>query len=300
MRFDPDRHSISRFVRQRKLSFPYSSYSPHSSTPRMLKEGGMQLLFVDQQNGLDVEDMMTSAREVGFVIPADMHPEDFLCMIIADHDESVRVWSSLRQAEPEETPTPPEPEIPGPPFEIIFADPPWPYRNKKTGGSHKSGAAQHYNIMCIEDILALPVHTLADKRCCLFLCCTVPMLREGLETMEAWGFQYKTSLFWHKTGRLGLGYWFRGNMELVLVGIRGKVPAFRCQSSNTITSKPGRHSEKPAELRELIASAAYPVLPGARLEMFSRGYFEGWDVFGDEIASTIELVEGEWRRKATE
>lgn len=290
MTFDPDVHSLSWYVRQWRFRFP-------RGTPEMIRENRMQILFVDQQRGLDVETMMDNARSDGFDIPEDLHIEDFVCMVLADYHGTEVVWSSLRQVWDAEPSPPPDAATPGPPYELIYADPPWPYRNLKTGGSHKSGASQHYNIMSLEDIQALPVKALADKRCALFLCATVPLLPEAVDTMAAWGFKYKTALFWHKTGRLGMGYWFRGQVEVVLLGIRGKVPSFRCQQPNIVSSRPGAHSEKPPELRDLIAGAAYPVLSGARLEMFSRDYFDGWDIFGDEVDSTIELVDGEWRRK---
>lgn len=294
MKFDPNTHSLSWYVRQRKLRFPYG-------VPDVLREEFLRLIFVSS-DGLLLEHMADAAREDGFHLDADMHPEDFLALVIADYhagdNTQHQVWSSLRQIWEVEPDVPPDPEVQGPPYELIYADPPWPYTNKKTGGSHMSGAGQHYTIMPLEWIKALPLRTLAAKKCALFLCATTPLLPDALDTMAAWGFTYKTALYWHKTGRLGLGYWFRGQVEIVLLGIRGKVPAFRCQAPNIVSSRPGRHSAKPAEIRDLIASAAYPVLKGARLEMFSRGYFAGWDVFGDEIDPDIELVDGVWRRRS--
>jgi len=38
------------------------------------------------------------------------------------------------------------------PYEWIVADPPWPYRNKKTGGSMTSGSAAQYDVMTVDEI----------------------------------------------------------------------------------------------------------------------------------------------------
>ena len=41
-------------------------------------------------------------------------------------------------------------------YEIIYADPPWQFNNKKTGGSMKSGAAHHYLTTGIEGLKSMP------------------------------------------------------------------------------------------------------------------------------------------------
>lgn len=105
-------------------------------------------------------------------------------------------------------------------FNCLLADPPWSYRNKKTGGSMKSGAAAHYDTMTLEEICRLKVRNIAEKDSVLFLWATVPMLEEGLVVMRAWGYDYKTMLTWHKEGWLGMGFWFRGQTEHLLFGVR--------------------------------------------------------------------------------
>lgn len=137
-------------------------------------------------------------------------------------------------------------------YKVIYADPAWQYRNVKTGGSMTSGAVNKYPVMSIDDISRLPVQSIADKNAACFLWITTPLLPDGLKVLDAWGFEYKTSLYWHKTGRLGLGYWYRGQVEQCLFGIRGKVPAFRLAKPNIITEKPRKHSQKPDGIRELI------------------------------------------------
>lgn len=175
-------------------------------------------------------------------------------------------------------------------YNILYADPGWKYDNQKTGGSHNSGAAQKYTVMTVEEICRLPVPDIAEKDSVLFLWGTVPMLQEALAVMEAWGFKYKTAIFWRKTGRLGLGYWFRGEIEYLLFGVRGKIKAFRCQLPNFLEVPILGHSEKPEEFRTLIEVAASRTIePQRRIELFARRRVPGWDTWGNEVTSDLAL-----------
>ena len=82
--------------------------------------------------------------------------------------------------------------------------------------------------MSIDELCALPVETLAEKDCLLFLWATFPQLPEALRLIKAWGFTFKTVAFvWLKLNRksptwfYGLGYWTRGNAEICLLAKRG-------------------------------------------------------------------------------
>jgi N6-adenosine-specific RNA methylase IME4 len=168
-------------------------------------------------------------------------------------------------------------------YKIILADPPWKYRNVRTGGSMRSGAAQKYSTMTLDEIKQTPVKDITDKNCCLFLWATVPMIFEAGEVMKEWGFTYKTALFWRKIMSLGMGYWFRGQVEICLFGIKGKVKAFRCQRANIIQTKVGKHSEKPTEVYELIEGIAQTYNLNPKVELFARIPRNGWDAWGDEL-----------------
>jgi len=168
-------------------------------------------------------------------------------------------------------------------YKIIYADPPWSYKNKKTGGSMVSGSMAKYETMLLEDICSLPIRDISEKDCCLFLWATVPLIQEGFKVLEAWGFKYKTMLTWRKIMSLGMGFWYRGQTEHLLLGVKGKVKAFRIQKANFIQCKAGKHSQKPHEFRELIEMTGI----SPRIELFARQKTEGWDVWGDEIESDI-------------
>ena len=73
-------------------------------------------------------------------------------------------------------------------YEIIYADPPWRYKQKSLSGA----AEKHYTTMSLQEICGLPVSELSHDNSVLFLWATFPMLKEALEVIEAWGFKYKT------------------------------------------------------------------------------------------------------------
>lgn len=168
-------------------------------------------------------------------------------------------------------------------FNIIYADPAWQYANKKTGGSMKSGSAAKYPTMPTKEICAMPIRDIADKDSVLFLWITTPLLPDGFEVMKAWGYKYKTMLTWHKTGRLGLGFWFRGHTEHLLFGVKGKVKAFRLSEENFHETAVLKHSEKPEYFRGLIERATAKIDNPRRIELFARTRVEGWTAWGLEV-----------------
>ena len=86
-------------------------------------------------------------------------------------------------------------------YGVIMADPPWTWRPRSEKGDARS-AQNHYDCMDLAAIKALPVAEIAAKDCALFLWVTDPLLQEGIETMKAWGFAYKTVGFvWTKRNR---------------------------------------------------------------------------------------------------
>jgi len=90
---------------------------------------------------------------------------------------------------------------------------------------------------------------------------------------------YKTTLYWYKIKSWGLGFWFRGEVEPCLFGIKGKIKAFRCQKSNFFQSKARKHSQKPEEFYQLIE----PVCLEPKIELFASEKRKGWDALGFEI-----------------
>lgn len=103
-------------------------------------------------------------------------------------------------------------------YNVIYADPPWAFRVWSEKGKERS-ADKHYSCMTLDDLKQMPVNSItAGDGCALFMWATFPMLREALELIEAWGFEYKTIAFcWVKQNKnsdgifKGMGYYTRSN-----------------------------------------------------------------------------------------
>src|SRR5690606_26606648 len=166
-------------------------------------------------------------------------------------------------------------------FGAILADPPWQFQNRtgKVAPEHKR--LTRYGTLSLEEIKGLPVADAAADVSHLYLWVPNALLPEGLSVMQAWGFQYKSNLVWHKVrkdggpdGR-GVGFYFRNVTELILFGVRGKnartlAPGRR--QVNFIASRKREHSRKPDEQYGIIEACS----PGPFLELFARGQREGW------------------------
>jgi N6-adenosine-specific RNA methylase IME4 len=167
-----------------------------------------------------------------------------------------------------------------PTFSTILADPPWDVMQR--GGR---GASRHYSLMTVAEIAALPVGKLASTDAHLWLWVTNATLFSGHIVMAAWGFRYRSCLTWVKPG-LGLGSsYLRNNTEHLLLGTRGKAPIlFRSQPTWLYAPKQD-HSHKPEEQYAVIERCS----PGPYLELFARRKRSGWQAWGNEVASDIEL-----------
>ncbi|MGL5467754.1 MAG: MT-A70 family methyltransferase [Shewanella sp.] len=74
-------------------------------------------------------------------------------------------------------------------YSVIAADPPWQYNDKKL---NRGGAERYYRTMSIDDIKRMNVADVAAADSICLLWATAPLLKEGIDVLEAWGFQYKT------------------------------------------------------------------------------------------------------------
>jgi site-specific DNA-methyltransferase (adenine-specific) len=193
-------------------------------------------------------------------------------------------------------------------YQIIYADPPWNYEVWSEDKKQAQGVAKrYYPTMKVGDICSIPVRDIADKDCKLFLWATPPCLPEALEVMKAWGFEYKTIVFaWVKLNKTanpnqqsfvlqdsiprfyGIGHWTASNLEIVLGGLQqgGLLHRQAKDISQIVLSPLTVHSAKPPEIREKIVKLCGDV---PRIELFARQKTEGWDVWGNEVESDIEL-----------
>lgn len=170
-------------------------------------------------------------------------------------------------------------------FNVLYVDPAWSYNSKRSGGSMKSGAAQQYQTMSLEDICNLQINKICEKDSILFLWCTTPLLlTHAPKVLESWGFTYKTMLTWEKTGRLGMGYYLRGQTEHLIVAVKGKIKPPRTNIRNLVRTKYLKHSEKPEEVRQIIDQMISKIFTNPKkIELFARKKVKNWTCWGDQI-----------------
>jgi N6-adenosine-specific RNA methylase IME4 len=178
-------------------------------------------------------------------------------------------------------------------FGTVLIDPPWRFANRtgKMAPEHKR--LSRYVTMSMEEIAALPVSSIVAPTAHLYLWVPNALLPFGLQTMEAWGFEYKTNIIWHKLrkdggsdGR-GVGFYFRNVTEMILFGVRGKnartlAPGRR--QVNYIGTRKREHSRKPDEQYDIIEACS----PGPRIELFSRGTRQAWATWGNQASDSYE------------
>lgn len=161
-------------------------------------------------------------------------------------------------------------------FLTIYADPPWPYENQAS----RAAAVNHYPTLSLKEIEAEPVRELSERNAHLHLWTTNGFLREAFAVMEAWGFEFKSTLVWVKAD-LGMGNYWRVSHEFLLLGVRGSL-TFRDRTlPSWIHADRTIHSRKPGVVRLLVER----VSPGPYLELYGREELPNseWTVYGNEV-----------------
>lgn len=180
-------------------------------------------------------------------------------------------------------------------YKIIYADPAWSY-NDKLGDDVSWGGVNNkktgYITQSKDWIKNLNVNDIADKDSVLFMWAVSPLLPEALEVMKSWGFKYITVAFvWSKHTKnkikiANMGRWTMGNVEVCLLGKKGKPKRICKNIRQLVEAERTEHSKKPDEVRNRIVELMGD-LP--RIELFARQKVEGWDAWGNEVESDIIL-----------
>jgi len=162
-------------------------------------------------------------------------------------------------------------------YPVLYADPPWRYEHSE---SESRAIENQYPTMTLDEICALPVDDLATPDAILFLWATSPKLAESMQVIESWGFTYRTCAVWDKQ-KIGMGYYFRQQHELLLVATRGSIPTPTPEHrpASVFSEARGDHSAKPVQFAAWI-EAMYPTL--LRIELFCRSPRDGWAKWGNQ------------------
>lgn len=175
-------------------------------------------------------------------------------------------------------------------YQIIYADPPWKYQGKMMNSS----VTDHYQWLNLDTICSLPIKNIMAEDCILFLWVTLPKLNEFIKVVESWGFKYKSVAFvWVKLNKkngdyfMGQGRWTRANSEICILATKGRPKRVSARVRQLVVSPIQKHSQKPKEVKNRIIQLVGD-LP--RIELFARQKTPGWDVWGDEVKSDIELI----------
>ena len=133
-------------------------------------------------------------------------------------------------------------------YNIILAEPPLPLEN-----------FMEYRVPAAEDSV-------------LYLWSTVQNLKQSLEVMAWWNFQYRSMIFWDQ-GNNGSGDWVTTSSKLLLIGTRGDLTAPETKCSGTIS---GKKTEFAYEIIEkMFPSQKYA-------ELFVENHRESWNVDQNE------------------
>ncbi|ECK7391383.1 DNA methyltransferase [Salmonella enterica subsp. enterica] len=208
-------------------------------------------------------------------------------------------------------------------YQLIYVDPPWQYGNKISNGA----AVNHYNTLSLTELQRLPVWSLADENAVLAMWYTGTHVSEAIALAEAWEFRVRTmkAFTWVKLNqyaeqrfntalqagdlidfndlltmlnretRMNGGNHTRANTEDVLIATRGSgLERASASIKQVVYSCLGAHSEKPWEVRYRLEQLYGDV---SRIELFARDIWPGWDRWGNECTSSVELHAGQAVKK---
>jgi len=181
-------------------------------------------------------------------------------------------------------------------FSTVVIDPPWRWNDDNPNEDNQPGLPYGrgvpYATMTIPEIQDWDVNglcqrvseggrgvgDLAEDNAHLWLWITNARLLEAQTLFDAWGFTYKGCLTWIKP-RIGVGTYFRGSTEHILLGVRGSMEFLNRSTGSWFAADRGAggHSSKPDEAYELIERCS----PGPWVDVFGRRHVRpGWSVIG--------------------
>lgn len=170
-------------------------------------------------------------------------------------------------------------------FDVVYADPAWDINQKG-----RYGAINHYHLMKLKDIMAMPIRDMTADNAALFLWIVGGQdgRDAGKAVMDAWGFKLVQDFQWIKF-QMGMGGIVRHARETMLIGVKGKMPVdFKGQMDWEVWPRQ-EHSHKPEEayavIERLYKNRNY-------LELFARKRPSNpnWYIWGDEAEGGSDVV----------
>ena len=173
-------------------------------------------------------------------------------------------------------------------YRVIYADPPWCYRNS----GFDQSADSHYPTLTLDQICDLEqegrrVRDLATGDTVLFLWVTSPLAPAAFQVIEAWGATYKAMLVWHKDRSPNIGWFVRTEHELLLIATYEANTHPKMQPQSAIHAPVGAHSAKPDIVYELIEE----MYDGPYVELFARSERVGWHSWGNQLEGCADVDE---------
>jgi N6-adenosine-specific RNA methylase IME4/ParB-like chromosome segregation protein Spo0J len=215
---------------------------------------------------------------VGAAVTLARTPAKYQRAVVEKVAAGVRPTEAKRQVKAEEIAARGPSELPDRKYRVVYADPPWSYGN--TQPDYHPEQRDHYPVMSMAEVCALPVRDIIEEDAVLFLWVTSPILAESFQVVSAWGFTYKASFVWDKV-KHNMGHYNSVRHEFLLICVRGSCqPDQRKLFDSVVSEERTAHSVKPVRFYEIIETL-YPY--GRRVELFARASRPGWDAWGLEI-----------------
>jgi len=214
----------------------------------------------------DVEKLIEVKREAPELVKPILQGE------VPLHRAKLEIQKKIAASRPK--PAPPEGK-----YAVIYADPPWPV-GSMVMDKWESPIEEKYPTMSIEEIRQLPIKELAAEQCSLFLWTTHTFLPDALKLIEEWGFKYFCCITWDK-GNGWTQNGFHKRTEFLLYAYKGgmNVNQYGDAIPTLIFEQKTYHSKKPDTIRDMIKNKT----PEPRIELFARGHYDGWEVWGNEV-----------------
>lgn len=199
------------------------------------------------------------------------------------HESRALVSEHETTSKPGGEPVPP----PDGKYRCIIIDPPWPMPKIERGVRENQYQNLDYRTLDIEEIADeawVPVRTVADDDCHIYLWVTHRFLPDGMRLLEAWGFRYQCVMTWRKNVGITPYSWMY-DTEHILFGHRGNLKLTKMGLRLSFDAPVQGHSVKPDVFYDRVREAS----PGPRLDMFPGVEHDGFEPWGLEVSHRDDI-----------